>query len=289
MSNRAKLFMFNKGGGVNPDFVFTVKTDNAGTSTDVQFTMPFLSSNTNSGTVDWGDGVIEPLLSGVANQTHTYAIAGTYEIILSGTINFWRFNDVGDKDKILNISNWGNFDFTTSAVFFGCTNLNSTATDAPIISTTNLGITFRNCNVWNGEMNTWDVSNVTNFTRFMQGCDLYNQPLDLWDTSNVTTFQQFLNTVGGAFNQDLSNFDITNVSNGSLFLNGTTINTAFYDAMLISYNNQLELKYPSGVGYTFTPTFTMGNANYTLGGASETARTNLESTFNWTIIDGGGV
>jgi len=51
----------------------------------------------------------------------------------------------------------------------------------------------------------------------------------------------------------------------------------------------LQAAFPSGAGYTPTISINFGGSQYTTGGAGETARTSLISTFGWTISDGGGV
>ena len=64
------------------------------------------------------------------------------------------------------------------------------------------------------------------------------------------------------------------------FMNGVTLSTANYDAMLVSMASQAVLS-------SITPHF--GNSKYTIGGAGETARNFLTSTKLWTITDGGGI
>jgi len=90
------------GGGPapNPAYQILVKTDNAGTSNDDQFTLPA----TGSYTVDWGDGVVEDL-SGA--QTHTYPASGDYVIKVTGGLQRINFNNGGDRLKLLQIQNWG--------------------------------------------------------------------------------------------------------------------------------------------------------------------------------------
>ena len=59
-------------------------------------------------TVDWGDGTQSHVTNTtLANATHTYASAGTYTITIRGTIRGWSFSNTGDRQKILNVSQWG--------------------------------------------------------------------------------------------------------------------------------------------------------------------------------------
>jgi surface protein len=143
-------------------FAFTAKTNNFGVSGSTQFQLPLTTSTGLNILVDWGDATTSTITSHTDPAvTHTYASAGTYSISITGTLPGFKFNNAGDKKKILNISNWGVLDITTDNAFFGCDNLTCSATDAPTITTTNLFRTFANCTNFNGNIGNWDVSAVT--------------------------------------------------------------------------------------------------------------------------------
>jgi hypothetical protein len=76
----------------------------------------------------------------------------------------------------------------------------------------------------------------------------------------------------------IENFSISSVTNFSNFLLNVTLPTSRYDALLINYEAQAPNPNLSFHG---------GNSKYTAGGAAEAARTNLATTYNWTITDGG--
>jgi len=79
-------------------------------------------------------------------------------------------------------------------------------------------------------------------------------------------------------NLDISAWDIDQVTNFTNFAVGVTIPTATYDATLIAWEAQAPT---SGLSISF------GNSKYTAGGAAEAARTSLQVTYGWTIVDGG--
>ena len=280
------------GGGVslNPDFVSTWDTTQAGSASDT-VVLPLLSGGTYSGTIDWGDGNTSAL--SYANRSHTYAAGGTYTITISGSdIQGFQFNNGGDKAKITDISNWGNLTITTPQAFYGCANLVGSATDYPNITATNLAYTFAGCTVFNAPIENFPTGSVTVFSAFLQGARAFNQPLNGLDVSSGTTFNGFLQNTN-AFDQPLGELDIANATNMSNFFYGfggiTELSTANYDATLIGWEATLQAAYPSGAGYTATININMGVSTYTFGGAGESARTSLISTFGWTISDGGGV
>lgn len=199
------------GGGtppVNLDFVSTWDTTLAGSASDT-VVLPLLSGGTYSGSIDWGDGS-KSVLS-YANRTHTYASGGIYTITISGTIGGFQFNNGGDKAKITDISNWGTLDITTNAAFFGCSNLDVSATDAPIISTTDLIRTFRSCtSLTDPDLNSWDVSGVAIFGLLFFGASNANPKVELWDVSSGTSFTSMFWFT--QFNRDISNWNISSAT-----------------------------------------------------------------------------
>jgi len=207
------------GGGtppVNLDFVSTWDTTKAGSASNT-VVLPLLSGGTYSGTINWGDGSISAL--SYANRTHVYASSGIYTITIFGTIEGWQFNNTGDKAKITDISNYGSLTITTNSAFFGCANLNTTATDTPIIATTDLSRTFKGCTVFNGLVDLWNMTGVTNIRGFFALCSNFNQTVNSWDTSSVIHMADLgAGAIDGlfngafVFNQPVDNWDTSNVN-----------------------------------------------------------------------------
>jgi surface protein len=235
-------------------FVFTVKTDNTGTSNDDQFTLPLHSTFDSSGgttaEVDWGDGSSDTITAHDQSEiTHTYASAGTYTIKITNELRGWSFSNTGDKLKVLNISNWGVFEHTTFRAFQGCANLTLTATDAPTFvisgspSTNRANSFFNTCSQVNGPVNQWDISGIINLTAFFSFASLFNQPLNNWDVSSVTTFNQTFRSAS-SFNQDISSWSIntsSSVDMQNMFLNNSAFNTSIdnWDVSEVTNMNQM--------------------------------------------------
>lgn len=240
----------------NNPFIFTVKTDNAGTSTSTQFALPLHSSASCDCYVYWGDGTFDRINAyNDAAWTHTYSIAGTYTVKIYGNLSTIRFANGGDKLKFINISKWGsNFKLGNIGVaFWGCSNLTITATD--ILNTnglTSLDGTFINCtsittipnigrwdvsqvitlqNTFNGctnlssDLSTWNVSNVTNLSTTFYSTKV-NFPVAGWDVSKVTLMAS---TFRGCslLNQDFSSWNVSNV---------TDMSNAFRDCIALQQN-----------------------------------------------------
>ena len=150
-------------------FTITVNTAIAGTSGIGKMTLPTTSS-TNRYIVDWGDGTIEKINTGVA-PTHDYiAAAGTgsspYTIKISGRCDTFSFNNGGDRLKLATVESWGNIVWKScSGMFYGCSNMVGNFTDAPVLEyVTNMSNMFLAATSFNQPIGSWNVSSVTNMS-----------------------------------------------------------------------------------------------------------------------------
>lgn len=183
------------------------------TTANEQITIPTHSGSNYNYNIDWGDGTIETNVTG--NAVHTYATPGSKTISITGIFPriFFSNNPASDKDKIFEVSQWGDITWTSmQRAFYGCSNLNVTATDAPDLSNaTNMRDMFRNTDLSVGNVGNWDVSNVTDMVGLFRNT-LFNSPLASWDVSNVTLFH-FMFFSADLFNQPIGNWDVSNATN----------------------------------------------------------------------------
>jgi surface protein len=267
-------------------FVFGINTANtsAGSSTSTQFKLPLTTSTGLNAVVDWGDSTTDTItVFNAAEVTHTYASGGTYTISITGTLPGFRFNNAGDKLKIINISSWGVLNITTVGVFNGCTNLTCSATDAPTITGTSLAGTFQNCTNFNGNVGNWDVSAVTNMSGMFKSATAFNNgessSIGNWNTISVTAMDRVFSSAT-AFNQNIGAWNVEAVTDLVFFMSGKT--AANYSAA------NLDAIYNGWSTQSVQPnlTITFGSIKYTAAG--QTGRDTLDNApNNWTIIDGG--
>ena len=225
-------------------FTISVKTDNAGTSNNDQFTIPW----TGTYDVDWGDGNTD---TGVTNaQTHTYATTGTYDVSVTAASGRIAFANGGDKLKLLNISSWGETAWTSMKDSFrGCSSLTTiSATDVPLTpfsfssmffnasslvsipnlnnwdvsSLTNMGAMFRAVPNFNGDCSSWDVSSVTDMSYMFSEVTSFTGDISNWDVSSVTNFKWFLYNKP-SWNNDLSSWDVSSATNMERMFQSCTI------------------------------------------------------------------
>jgi surface protein len=196
-------------------FVFTIDTENtsSGSSLNTQFMMPLVFEGSYNATVNWGDGSSDTITSYNQQEvTHTYSSAGQYEISIEGTIEGWKFNNAGDRLKMLDVKQWGVLDLSTHSAFYGCTNLDASATDAPTVSSTSFLRMFRDCTNFDGAIGNWDVSTVTNLQECFYLATTFNKSLNSWNVSNVTNLNSTFRECP-SFDQDLNSWDTSNVEN----------------------------------------------------------------------------
>ncbi|HID69376.1 MAG TPA: BspA family leucine-rich repeat surface protein, partial [Desulfobacterales bacterium] len=137
----------------------------------VSETITLPANGVNSFWIDWGDGQSEYVTT--TYPSHVYAIAGNYQISITGKCTSWYQNNEGDKDKIISVENLGICDWLSfKCAFYGCSNITSFTT----------GLV--------------DVSSVTSMYRQFSDMTSVTTPPDVsnWDTSSVTSMSyQFHN------------------------------------------------------------------------------------------------
>jgi surface protein len=263
-----------------PPFVFSVKTDFPGVSSNTQFKVPVTAGVSYACLVDWGDGSTDYITSSSdARWTHTYSTAGTYKISIKGLFSDFSFGNGGDCTKLLSVNNWGCFKAESGGSFYGCTEMTITAKDRfNFGGASTLFQWFRNCSDVETipGIKNWDTSQFDGMNRLFFGMAKLNEPgLAYLDTSKIikmnSTFENCTN-----LDVNLGSWDVSSLTSASNMLRGTTLSTANYDALLIGWAAQ---NVQTGV------TFNGGNATYS--SAAVTARNQLVNTYSWTITDGG--
>jgi surface protein len=214
-------------------FKIKVRTSNSGSSTNSQFTLPthpFLPSNFYRYNVDCdSDGIYEAREVRGA-YTCNYIRQGDYTISIVGIFSRIFFNNENDKEKLLEVLQWGKSKwFSMSHAFDGCSNMKLTATDTPDLSNvSSMKYMFKNARTFNGDINNWDVSHVTNMEGLFMGATAFNRDLFWWDTSNVTTMTDMFRGAR-SFNKFLSTWDTSSVEVlSNMFKDAVSFNSSVF-------------------------------------------------------------
>ena len=269
------------GGGApsSSGFIFTVKTDNTGVSANDEFKIPLVSNGAIDLVVDWGDSSSDVITAwNDAALTHTFAAAGTYTIEITattGTLRGWTFGWSGDKVKMTDISQWGDFNWTNSSAFTQCANMTCTATDVPNITGNSMQYGFYGCTLWNPDTaGSWDVSSCTNLNSIFIFNSSFNQDIDAWDVSNVTDF-------GGMFYGTAFNYPLPNWDTGS----GTSFNQMFFDCS--AFNQDIDMWDMSSALSLYAMFYNCTAFNQDLNSWNTSSVTSMSSVFTGcTVFDG---
>jgi surface protein len=213
------LFFGVSSGGPPPSaaFIFKIDTEKVGSATKT-IVIPTIATGTYDCIVDWGDGSSNSITTwNDVNWTHVYAAAGEKTISIQGQFEGFRFNDGGDKLKLLEIIQWGEgFKLGTieGGYFYGCENARFTATDTLVLPV-NCADAFRSCLSFYGEGQStdgFDSSEVEDMS-YMFGYNVnFNIPITNLNTSKVTTMRGMFYSARN-FNQSVDHFDVSKVEN----------------------------------------------------------------------------
>ena len=234
---------------IQKPFITTWKTDNFGATEDNQIKIGTQGTGYDY-QVDWGDGNMDSNVIG--DITHTYAVAGTYTLSISGYFPQIFFGASGfDNQKLLSIEQWGDIQWKSMHKSFQlCSNLIGNAADTPdladvtdmqemfsgalsfnqdisnwdVSSVTNMSFMFTSDNAFNQNIGSWDVSSVTNMSFMFAKSSIFNQDISLWDVSSVTNMISMFEGAK-AFKQDIGSWDVSSVTNmESMFSNASSFN-----------------------------------------------------------------
>ena len=238
-------------------FVTKWDTTKNGTSDSFSITIPTKGGGYNYA-VDWDNDAQFDEFNITGSITHTFPTSGIHYIRIKGSFPQIYFNNSGDKEKILDVFQWGTSQWRSmEKAFYGAFNMTVYAQDIP------------------------DFSNVTSFKHmFRNASNIGNEngagSYGFWDTSNV---QNMSGMFSGAtsFDMDLSGWNIESVTNLSNMFNGVTLSTEIYDALLVSWVSQT-------VNQNLI--FDGGNSIY-CSAQAQNAWQGLTTFNNWTITDGG--
>lgn len=219
------------GQGSEDAFVTIWKTNNPGTSGNNEITIP-----ADGNFVLYWEEVGDPSNTGgpllPSSLTISFPHSGIYRVEMTHTTigtsaHNVIFENQGDKEKLLEIEQWGNMEWNNlSSAFLGCSNLEITATDIPDLSNV---VSMYKCFASTGistvpNMNDWDVSNVTNFAYVFANASSFNEDIGNWDMSNADDIGLMFSGAS-SFNQDIGGWDLTNMQYmDEIFANASSFN-----------------------------------------------------------------
>lgn len=210
-----RFYFFGSYSSVKKPFIIQINS-----GADSSFTIPTTGGDYNYD-VSTSDGQNFTGVSG--NLTITFPSANTlYDISISGDFPRIYFSNTGDKDKLIDIKQWGDIEWTSmQSAFFGCSNTTCTATDVPNISSvTNMNVMFYNCtSLTTLDVSNWNVSSVTSMALMFYNCSsLTTLVVSNWDVSSVTSMDRMFYNCTSLTTLNVSNWNVSSVINmGNMF------------------------------------------------------------------------
>jgi surface protein len=202
----------------------------------------------------------------------------------NGNISEWNVSSVVNMNSLFrqaivfnqNIGAWNvSSVITMSSMFNSAVAFNQDLNSWNVENLEDMSFIFNRANSFNGNISSWNVSKVTLMNSAFASALEFNHDITSWDVSSVNNLENMF-IYASSFNQNLGSWNIGNVSNLSGIFTGTALSSANYDQILIGWANL-----PSVQNNIF---FRTTHVNYCLGAF---ARSVLENTYGWTIIDGG--
>lgn len=205
------------------NFILKIDTTKEGITPDDQFSLELNGVNANV-EIDWGDGS-EIEFSRIEGSTisHTYPNPGEYTIHVINITKGIKFSNNSDRLKVIEILQFGDlaFDSNSQRGFYGCSNMNISATDAPDTSINeNFTLFFTNCNSTTS-IPAIDTSKGTTFLSFLQNCSGVTS-LPNFDLSAATDAQAYRSSFQGLHL-------ITNLDNITFGNAGANMRSAFHN------------------------------------------------------------
>ena len=266
-------------------FITTWETSSDGES----ITIPTVSGETYSYTVNWGDNTTDNMTY-TGDATHTYTKAGTYTVSISGTFPRIRLGQLAGNTltrttaarQLRTVEQWGDIAWTSMRLAFTVADrLIINATDTPDLSgVTDMSNMFRRMNLLIGDLSGWNVSNVTNMKEMFFACG-FNGDISKWDVSNVTNMNSMF-FAAILFNGDISEWDISSVTDITFMFSSNIVSSNMssenYDKLLIGWGTldtqAGETRIPSNLTLDAPP-------RYSCRGRSR--RDTLIMRYSWTI------
>lgn len=207
-------------------FRFILDTTKPGTASDT-FRVPTRALGSYNCTVNFGEGGPDEIITTFddARWTHVYSVSGVYTITITGEFTGFRFNNGGDRQKLLEITEWGPFRLgNEGGYFYGCNNIElDNVTDVlDLTGTTDFTHIFRSCPSLTtiANVDLWDVSNITSFFGAFRAATSFIAAIGPWITSSLVDMTNCFDGCS-VFNTNINNWDMSKVTNMSFSFRGT--------------------------------------------------------------------
>ena len=283
--------------------IFSINTTAPAETASPFINSSFLNRSINA-RIDWGDLTAMETSSAttntVGNITHEYAVAGTYDIRISGEFPRLGFNPT----YLTEFKQWGTQPWGILYEAFRFCNFLCSATDIPVFNKTDLNAGYTGASTGGGisfmfeqtgalftgvpNINSWDVSNINNIFGVFSYSSAFNSDISNWIPSTWSSsapWNDYVNLSSlfsnSNYNQNLDLLDVSNVTNMSSMFTNTDLTTSgsSYSAWDISNVTSFNSMFS---GASYIPT---GIGSWTFGISKQVTLSGMFSGSTGTIPD----
>jgi len=193
-------------------------------------TIPTQGGFSYNARIDWGDG--SPISSvnshDDANLSHSYAVPGTYTILITGFFEAFGADGatLAYKTQIREVVDFGRVGLRSlDYAFADVSNLVRLTDQGFLFGIETMNYTFSNTsNFDSSAMANWRFRDLNSIEGVFQGTQIVSPPIDDWDTGSVTNMRRAFADTTLAL-PDLANWDMSSVTNAEqMFSASTTAN-----------------------------------------------------------------
>ncbi len=201
----------------------------------------------------------------------------TYAMAFNQDLDSWA-------NKLGNVTDMSN-------MFSDATAFNGNITNWDVSNVERMEFMFFGAANFNQNISSWNTSSVQRMQGMFQSATSFNQDIGSWNTSNVTRAERMFRQAT-SFDQNLGSWDLTKIVDTGFtssgirdMFDGTVLSTTNYDNTIIGWATDTSGT-PGDLidDIPLNIVFNGGSSTYC---NSETAWNNLDTTYNWTITDGG--
>jgi surface protein len=197
-----------------------------------------------------------PDLRGVSDLSSMFEGATAF----NSDISDWDVSNVTNMSSMFyeasafnqDLSSWDVSNVTSmEGMFSEASEFNQDLSSWDVSNVTNMEVMFSEASEFNQDIGAWDVSNVIEMDYMFARAIVFNQDISAWDVSKVEDMEGIFYQAF-SFDQDLSTWQIPMVTSLRDMLLDAPLSTANYDALLISFAEQVEQGKSEAVDFTGT-------------------------------------